>query len=107
MKAGPEQQAAERTANRCKTIDRVSRNSPLEIDGHQAAHTPVLTLARTTGRRQSFFLQQMIERGIGAMEEAWLLAETIARIRSGDVPQVRHVDRSTPDLFSSEDDSET
>ena len=66
-----------------------------------------MTLARTTGRRQSFFLQQMIERGIGAMEEAWLLAETIARIRSGDVPQVRHVDRSTPDLFSSEDDSET
>jgi RHH-type rel operon transcriptional repressor/antitoxin RelB len=64
-------------------------------------------LAETTGRRQSFFLQQIIERGIGAMEEAWLPAETIARIRSGDVPPVRHVGRSTPDLFSSGEDSET
>jgi RHH-type rel operon transcriptional repressor/antitoxin RelB len=64
-------------------------------------------LAENTGRRQSFFLQQIIERGIGAMEEAWLPAETIARIRSGDVPQVCHVDRSTPDLFSSGEDFET
>jgi len=64
-------------------------------------------LAQTTGRGQSFFLQQIIERGIGAMEEAWLPAETVAQIRSGDVPQVGHVDRSTPDLFSSGEDSET
>src|SRR6516225_1426950 len=34
-----------RTANRWKTIDRFSRNSPLETDGHQAACTPLLTLA--------------------------------------------------------------
>ncbi|WP_217283439.1 hypothetical protein, partial [Paraburkholderia sp. NMBU_R16] len=33
------------TANRCKTIDRVSRNSPPEIDRHQNVHTPLLTLA--------------------------------------------------------------
>ncbi|WP_250522378.1 hypothetical protein, partial [Caballeronia sp. ATUFL_F2_KS42] len=32
--------------NRCKTIDRFSRNSPLEIDRHDAAHTPLLTLAQ-------------------------------------------------------------
>jgi hypothetical protein len=36
------------TANRCKTIDRLSRNSPLEIADHQAAHTPLLTLALST-----------------------------------------------------------
>ncbi|WP_208458257.1 hypothetical protein, partial [Burkholderia stabilis] len=34
-----------RTANRCKTIDRFSRYSPLEIDRRQIAHTPLLTLA--------------------------------------------------------------
>jgi hypothetical protein len=34
-------------ANRCKTIDRFSRNSPLETDLHQVAHTPLLTLARS------------------------------------------------------------
>jgi hypothetical protein len=28
-------------------------------------------LAELTGRKQSFFLQQMIERGIGAMEDTW------------------------------------
>jgi exopolysaccharide production protein ExoZ len=32
-------------ASRCKTIDRFSRNSPLETDLHQVAHTPLLTLA--------------------------------------------------------------
>ncbi|MEX4005444.1 hypothetical protein AB4Y38_42390, partial [Paraburkholderia sp. EG285A] len=34
-----------RTANRCRTIGRFSRNSPLDIDRHDAAHTPLLTLA--------------------------------------------------------------
>ncbi|WP_208453786.1 hypothetical protein, partial [Burkholderia gladioli] len=29
----------------CKTIDRLTRNSPLEIDRYQIVHTPVLTLA--------------------------------------------------------------
>ncbi|WP_208453789.1 hypothetical protein, partial [Burkholderia gladioli] len=29
-----------------KTIDRLTRNSPLEIDRYQIVHTPVLTLAR-------------------------------------------------------------
>jgi len=29
-------------------------------------------LAETTGRKQSFFLQQMIECGIDAIEETWL-----------------------------------
>jgi pimeloyl-ACP methyl ester carboxylesterase len=35
-----------KTANRCKTIDRISRNSPLEIAAHQTARTPVLTISR-------------------------------------------------------------
>jgi RHH-type rel operon transcriptional repressor/antitoxin RelB len=64
-------------------------------------------LAKTTGRRQSFFLQEIIERGIEAMEEAWLPAETVAQIRSGEVPQVRHARPSTPDLFSDEENPQT
>ncbi|MFP3557475.1 hypothetical protein SB861_43315 [Paraburkholderia sp. SIMBA_049] len=64
-------------------------------------------LAAKTGCGSRFFLQQIIERGIEAMEEAWLPAETVAQIRSGDVPQVRQVDRSTPDLFSGEGNPET
>lgn len=34
-----------RTASRCKTIGRFSTNSPLDIDRHDAAHTPLFTLA--------------------------------------------------------------
>ncbi|TCG01086.1 hypothetical protein BZM26_10080 [Paraburkholderia strydomiana] len=56
-------------------------------------------LAETTGRKQSFFLQQIIEQGIGVMEEAWLPEATVAKIRQGDVPELQHVG-STADLFS-------
>jgi RHH-type rel operon transcriptional repressor/antitoxin RelB len=55
-------------------------------------------LAETTGRSQSFFLQQIIERGIDAMEEAWLPAATVEKIRQGDFPPFQQAD-STPDLF--------
>ncbi|WP_454829760.1 hypothetical protein [Paraburkholderia xenovorans] len=55
-------------------------------------------LAETAGRKQSFFLQQIIEQGIGAMEEAWLPAATVANIRQGNVPELQQPG-STPDLF--------
>jgi RHH-type rel operon transcriptional repressor/antitoxin RelB len=55
-------------------------------------------LAQTTGRRQSFFLQQIIEQGIDAMEETWLPEATLAKIRRGDFPELPHTG-STPDLF--------
>ncbi|AXF18784.1 hypothetical protein [Paraburkholderia caledonica] len=56
-------------------------------------------LAETSRRKQSFFLQQIIEQGIGAMEEAWLPEATVAKIRQGNVPELQH-GGSTPDLFS-------
>jgi RHH-type rel operon transcriptional repressor/antitoxin RelB len=55
-------------------------------------------LAETTGRKQSFFLQQIIERGIDAMEETWLPPATLAKIRTGDFPGLQEPGL-TPDLF--------
>lgn len=55
-------------------------------------------LADATGRKQSFFLQQIIERGIDSMEETWLPPPTLAKIRAGEFPEVQEAG-STPDLF--------
>ena len=43
-------------------------------------------LAEVTGRKQSFFLQQMIENGISAMEETWLPPAVLEQVRSGALP---------------------
>jgi RHH-type rel operon transcriptional repressor/antitoxin RelB len=40
-------------------------------------------LAETTGQSQSFFLKQLIEDGIAAMEDLWLPKELAGQIRSG------------------------
>ena len=55
-------------------------------------------LAERTGRKPSFFLQQLIEGGVSALEEVWLPPDLLARVRSGTVPEptVSHV---VPDLF--------
>ncbi|MEM5373050.1 hypothetical protein V4C53_44695 [Paraburkholderia azotifigens] len=45
-------------------------------------------LAATTRRKQSVFLQQIIERGLGAIEDAHLPQELVARIRAGELPPV-------------------
>ena len=55
-------------------------------------------VAETTGRKQSFFLQQMIECGIDAIEETWLPHETLGQVRSGQMP-VSQPSGSTSDLF--------
>ena len=62
-------------------------------------------LAETTGRKQSFFLQQMIERGIGAIEETWLPHETLGQVRSGRMP-VSQPSGGTSDLFGDIADDE-
>ncbi|WP_168788401.1 hypothetical protein [Paraburkholderia aromaticivorans] len=54
-------------------------------------------LAETTGRSQSFFLKQLIEKGIDAMEDTWLPQEVVARVRCGDLPAQRR--GTTLDLF--------
>lgn len=56
-------------------------------------------LAEVTGRRQSFFLQQMIESGIAAMEEQWLPATVLAQVRDGTLPSREPERVPEPDLF--------
>jgi RHH-type rel operon transcriptional repressor/antitoxin RelB len=55
-------------------------------------------LAQTSGRKQSFFLQQLIDEGLGKLEEAWLPAALLAQVRAGRFPEPEpsHVE---PDLF--------
>jgi RHH-type rel operon transcriptional repressor/antitoxin RelB len=55
-------------------------------------------LAETTGRKQSFFLQQMIECGIDAIEQTWLPHETLSQVRSGKMPRSQP-SGGTSDLF--------
>ena len=60
-------------------------------------------LAEVTGRKQSFFLQQMIENGISAMEETWLPPAVLEQVRSGALPSLQ--DRvATADLFGDQAD---
>jgi RHH-type rel operon transcriptional repressor/antitoxin RelB len=54
-------------------------------------------LAEITGRSQSFFLKQLIEKGIDAMEDAWLPREVVAQVRSGALPAQQR--GTTLDLF--------
>lgn len=58
-------------------------------------------LAEVTGRKQSFFLQQMIENGINAMEETWLPPDILEQVRSGALPTPK-ASASTADLFGGE-----
>lgn len=43
-------------------------------------------LAEITGRDQSVFLKQLIEKGIDAMEKACLPEEVVAQVRDGALP---------------------
>jgi RHH-type rel operon transcriptional repressor/antitoxin RelB len=54
-------------------------------------------LAESTGQSQSFFLKQLIEDGIAAMEDVWLPKELSGQIRSGVFPEQLH--GTTLDLF--------
>ncbi|MGD0730918.1 MAG: ribbon-helix-helix protein, CopG family [Terracidiphilus sp.] len=40
-------------------------------------------LAARTGRTKAFYLREMIESGIGEMEDYYLAAETLERVRKG------------------------
>lgn len=41
-------------------------------------------LARQTGRTKTFYLQEMIERGLEDMEDYYLAAEAVTRVRKGE-----------------------
>jgi RHH-type rel operon transcriptional repressor/antitoxin RelB len=56
-------------------------------------------LAEVTGRKQSFFLQQMIASGIGAIEETWLPPDVLSQVRSGELKLRQLALDSTLDLF--------
>ncbi|SAL25184.1 hypothetical protein AWB67_04667 [Caballeronia terrestris] len=57
-------------------------------------------LAEVTGRKQSFFLQQLIESGMGAMEEVWLPPAVLAQVREGVLPSPLSTSGATSDLFA-------
>lgn len=59
-------------------------------------------LASVTGRKQSVFLQQIIDNGLGSIEEAHLPPQMLAQIRAGQLPPVPGEEPATdaaPDLF--------
>jgi len=56
-------------------------------------------LAEVTGRKQSFFLQQMIEGGLAQMEEKWLPENVLSQVRSGTLPPQQRPAEMTLDLF--------
>ncbi|WP_168788233.1 hypothetical protein [Paraburkholderia aromaticivorans] len=56
-------------------------------------------LAELTGRSQSFFLQQMIESGMGAMENTWLPPDVLSQVRSGTMPLRQQASDAISDLF--------
>jgi RHH-type transcriptional regulator, rel operon repressor / antitoxin RelB len=60
-------------------------------------------LAETTGRKQSFFLQQMIESGIGAIEATWLPPAILEQVRCGVLPERPEKRDVMSDLFDQHD----
>jgi RHH-type rel operon transcriptional repressor/antitoxin RelB len=56
-------------------------------------------LADTTGRKQSFFVQQLILGGIDAIEATWLPPKVLTQVRSGVLPSPDQRGRATADLF--------
>lgn len=55
-------------------------------------------LAQTSGRKQSFFLQQLIEQGLAALEETWLPRDLLEQVRAGKHPEPARP-QPEPDLF--------
>jgi len=56
-------------------------------------------LAEVTGRRQSFFLQQIIEGGIAEIEATWLPPDVLAQVRTGLMPPRQEASHVISDLF--------
>ena len=56
-------------------------------------------LAEVTGRRQSFFLQQIIESGIAEIEATWLPPDVRSQVRSGLMPPRQEASPVISDLF--------
>ena len=63
-----------------------------------AAGRRLRLLAQTSGRKQSFFLQQLIDEGLEKLEEAWLPAALLEQVRAGRFPEPEP-SHAGPDLF--------
>jgi RHH-type rel operon transcriptional repressor/antitoxin RelB len=74
-----------------------NRSQVIAVRVEPAIEQRLRLLAEVTGRSQSFFLKQLIEKGIDAMEDAWLPQEVVAQVRSGDLPAQQR--GTTLDLF--------
>ena len=60
-------------------------------------------LASQTGRTKAFYLREMIEHGIEEMEDYYLAADVLARVRQGkeqahSAADVKFTDRRSPSL---------
>jgi RHH-type rel operon transcriptional repressor/antitoxin RelB len=74
-----------------------NRSQVIAVRVEPAIEQRLRLLAEVTGRSQSFFLKQLIEKGIDAMEDTWLPQEVVAQVRSGNLPAQQH--GTTLDLF--------
>ncbi|MCX4176970.1 MULTISPECIES: type II toxin-antitoxin system RelB family antitoxin [Paraburkholderia] len=74
-----------------------NRSQVIAVRVDSAIEQRLRLLAEVTGRSQSFYLKQLIEKGIDAMEDAWLPQEVVAQVRSGALPAQQH--GTTLDLF--------
>lgn len=55
-------------------------------------------LAEASGRKQSFFLQHLIEEGLAGLEQVWLPPSLLDEVRAGRIPEPRGT-ATIPDLF--------
>jgi RHH-type rel operon transcriptional repressor/antitoxin RelB len=74
-----------------------NRSQVIAVRVELAIEQRLRLLAEVTGHSQSFFLKQLIEKGIDAMEDTWLPQEVAAQVRSGALPAQRP--GTTLDLF--------
>ncbi|MFL9913682.1 hypothetical protein [Paraburkholderia sp. RL17-337-BIB-A] len=74
-----------------------NRSQVIAVRVEPAIEQRLRLLAEVTGRSQSFFLKQLIEKGISAMEDAWLPQDVAAQVRSGALPAQQR--GRTLDLF--------
>jgi RHH-type rel operon transcriptional repressor/antitoxin RelB len=64
----------------------ITREQPMATSVRLAPETErrLDVLAERTGRTKAFYLREIIENGLGDLEDYYLAAETLQRLRKGD-----------------------
>jgi RHH-type rel operon transcriptional repressor/antitoxin RelB len=75
----------------------VSRSMPTSIRLAAETDQRLERLAVQTGRSKAYYLREIIERGIEEMEDYYLAADVLERVRKGE-EQVRSLDEVERDL---------